>query len=237
MARAPAPGKFAAFAERAASQPAFISGAVVLFSLFCASIFLFAYVRVFDWRLIWLVDYADILKVGLVAIAFFSGIAWYLWAVFDDAYGWAKPGKGAGWRRYVIRAFWIGSMTYWAYVEYVSGQPRYALLASVFLSIVAVFLVARWTVRMSEPSHGPNVKDAVFLAFLLVVTVSLFGTAFGYYSRDAWRSIVQNAVIDGETLPGGRLIMLTSRHAVFYRDGITITVPASAVKRLESQKQ
>ena len=236
MARAPAGGKFSAVIERVSSQPAVISGAFVLFSLFCASIFLFAYVRVFDWRLIWLVDYADVLRIGVVALAFFSGIAWYVWAVFDDAYGWARPKQGAGWRRYGVRALWLGSMAYWLYVEYASGEARYTLVAFVFLSILMVFIVVWRAVKLGKETRL-NVRDAMFLAFLLIATVGLFGTAFGYYSRDAWRSIAQQVVLEGTELRGARLIMLTSRHAVFYVDGSTITVPAGAVKRMESRKQ
>jgi hypothetical protein len=236
MARAPAGSKFTALVERLASAPAVISGAVVLFSLLSASIFLFAYVRVFDWRLIWLVDYADVLRIGLVAIAFFSGIAWYVWAVFDDAYNWASPRNGAAWRRYLVRALWLGSMAYWLYVEYTSGEARYTLVAFVFLSILLVFVIAWRAVKLGESSRL-NVRDAMILAFLLIIAVGLFGTAFGYYSRDAWRSIEQRVVLDEVELRGARLIILTSRHAAFFHDGNTIIVPAMAVKRMESRKR
>src|SRR5262249_49870380 len=40
----------------------------------CSAIFLFGYLSVFDWRLIWIIDYSDILKVGLVAIAVLSSV-------------------------------------------------------------------------------------------------------------------------------------------------------------------
>jgi hypothetical protein len=45
-----------------------ISAIVVLLGVFNATVFLFAFLRVFDWRLIWMVEYADILKIGLVAV-------------------------------------------------------------------------------------------------------------------------------------------------------------------------
>jgi hypothetical protein len=43
--------------------------------------------------------------------------------------------------------------------------------------------------------------------------------------------------LEGETIGAGRLIMLTSRHAVLYVDGSTVVVPAAAVKRIESRRQ
>jgi len=37
--------------------------------------FLYAYLARFDWSLIWLVEYSDIFKVGLIVIGFLSGVA------------------------------------------------------------------------------------------------------------------------------------------------------------------
>ena len=50
-----------------------------------AVIFIAAYLRVFDWRLIWIIEYPDILKVALVTIAVFSGFSFYIWSAAADA--------------------------------------------------------------------------------------------------------------------------------------------------------
>ena len=155
------------------SQFALTSGAAAIFAVLCATIFLFAYVRVFDWRLVWLVDYSDVLKVGIVAIAFFSGLAIYVWLVLSDAYEVAKPGS-RGWMKYVVRTIWIGSMLYWLYREHETGEARYALVAFVFLSILMVFATAWWAVRTSA---RPEARGLMFLAFLCVLTVGILGTA------------------------------------------------------------
>jgi hypothetical protein len=225
-----------AFLDRASSQPAVISGAVLLFSLFCASVFLFAYVRIFDWRLIWLVDYTDILRIGLVAVAFFSGVAWYLWAVFDDASGFAeRKTERSHWRRYLIRGLWVGLIAYWLYVEYASGEARYTLVGFGALSILMILVVAWRAFKLSKQSPI-KIRDAILLVFLVIVSVGILGSSFGYYARDAWRSIEQQVDIEGSVLKGARLIMMTARHAVFYVDGTTLVVPASAVRKIQSRK-
>ena len=61
--------------------PAFIIGnfasvsAIGLFAITVYStIFVYAYLSMFDWRLIWIVEYSDILKIGLVALGIISGV-------------------------------------------------------------------------------------------------------------------------------------------------------------------
>src|SRR5262245_6096612 len=59
----------------------FVSGHFGVFSLLglvaavlCSTLFLYGYLTVFDWQLIWIIEYPDILKFGLVGLAVISGI-------------------------------------------------------------------------------------------------------------------------------------------------------------------
>lgn len=52
---------------------ALLSAGVILLGGFTASLFLAAYLRVFDWRLIWIIEPSDILKVGILSLALLSG--------------------------------------------------------------------------------------------------------------------------------------------------------------------
>ena len=40
----------------------------------------------FDWRLIWIIEYTDVLKVGLVAIAILSGLSASISPIVDNAF-------------------------------------------------------------------------------------------------------------------------------------------------------
>ena len=51
---------------------AVLSVALAVFGATTSIIFIAAYLRVFDWRLIWIIEYADVLKIGLIAVALFS---------------------------------------------------------------------------------------------------------------------------------------------------------------------
>jgi hypothetical protein len=52
---------------------AVLSVAITVFGATMAIIFIAAYLRVFDWRIIWVIEYADVLKVGLIVVAVSSG--------------------------------------------------------------------------------------------------------------------------------------------------------------------
>ena len=64
---------------------AILSVATVVFGATAAIIFIAAYLRVFDWRIIWIIEYGDILKIGLITVALFSGFAYYIWMATRDA--------------------------------------------------------------------------------------------------------------------------------------------------------
>ena len=38
----------------------------------CSTLFVYGYLSAFDWQLIWIIEYTDILKLGLVALALIS---------------------------------------------------------------------------------------------------------------------------------------------------------------------
>ncbi len=65
---------------------AVISAATTGVAACMAMVFLFAYLSVFDWNLIWIVEYTDIIKFCLIGVAILSSSSWFVFAVFDDVY-------------------------------------------------------------------------------------------------------------------------------------------------------
>src|ERR1700736_2591178 len=71
--------------EFASKNFALLSVSIAIFSAVMAIIFIAAYLRVFDLRLIWIIEYPDILKIGLTVVALFSGFSWYIFSSSQDA--------------------------------------------------------------------------------------------------------------------------------------------------------
>ena len=223
----------------ASSNFALFSAALIILSVFCATVFLYAYVRVFDWRLIWLVEYTDILKVGLIAIAFFSGFYIFVFVVVHDAFKTVvAKDDPAWWMKYIGPIAGAALFASFLYAEYKTDQPRYALVVSTFLSAAFVFPLMLWGAILRNNFRSMEGKYFILVLFPLMGSVATFGSTFGYYARDGGRGSEQDIVLeDKETLWDARLVMLTSRHAVIYHDGTTITVRADAIKRMVTRRQ
>jgi hypothetical protein len=64
---------------------AVLSVGIGVFGAAMAIIFIAAYLRVFDWRLIWIIEYSDVLKIGLIVVALLSGFSYWIWSGTRDA--------------------------------------------------------------------------------------------------------------------------------------------------------
>jgi hypothetical protein len=77
-----------------------------------------AYLRVFDWRLVWVIEYADVLKWGLVAIGVMSAfisLGWAMIDVVDDA-------VKANWRGIkIVGGIWVISFAGTLLANYLSA--------------------------------------------------------------------------------------------------------------------
>ncbi len=69
-----------------------IIGAVVF-----GTLFLGGYLGVFDWRLIWIIDYPDILKAGLVGTAAAASLVGIIGPVLESAYRMATERGASAW--------------------------------------------------------------------------------------------------------------------------------------------
>src|ERR1700681_2783984 len=65
-----------------------LSGAAVALGILLATTFLASYLTVFDWHLLWFVQYTDILTFGLVALGIISGSLVLLQACSQVIIGW-----------------------------------------------------------------------------------------------------------------------------------------------------
>lgn len=74
-----------------------LSAVLLVAAVAAGTFFLAGYLSVFDWRLIWVIEYADILKVGLVGLAAVAGLIGALAPLLHHLYLWGKKG---GWVLY-----------------------------------------------------------------------------------------------------------------------------------------
>ena len=217
---------------------AVLSVAITVFGATMAIIFIAAYLRVFDWKIIWVIEYADVLKIGLIVVALFSGFAYFIWSSASDAILLSNTQRDRSSLVWLFGLLLIGciSLGIYLYEDYHSTEPHYELHVWMHFAILALFLLFFIPMNMAKAFPNFTAKEAARLIFVFVAMVSTLGTAFGYYTRDTSGFNHDIFLKKGELHDVG-LVMLTSHHVVLYsKQKTVIVIPSDDVMRLEAKK-
>jgi hypothetical protein len=211
-----------------------ISAVAGVTALLGSTVFLYGYLSVFDWRLIWVIEYSDVLKFGLIIFAVLTGSVYFLQGYATDAYNavFSEDPKKRSW--------WAKAVTFWFFLSFGSkiltdetSEVHYYMLhimmhASILLfcavTIMAVSRFRSWKIR--TPQDWAN--DAVWV----VLVLSIFGQTFGYYTRDM-NGFKHDVILKGVEMKDMGVVMITSHHTVLYSDkGDVIVVPSADVNQI-----
>ena len=192
-----------------------------------------AYLRVFDWHLIWIIDYPDVIKWGLVTLAVISAFALSGWSIIDDAIVWVSSNnyKPAIW----LAAFWSISLAVWLLIDYRSQEPHYSLTFFLHLTVFMLTITAvniAQTVRL----YPTNITRHVIAdAFFIIFSAGIIGTMIGYMLRDGWgfqHHVDTKSTVDYRSVG---LVMITSRYVVIWDRDHAVILPAEDVTKIEGQ--
>jgi hypothetical protein len=124
---------------------ALVSAAITVLSACMVMVFLFAYLSVFDWNLIWIVEYSDIIKFSLIGVAFMSGSAFFVFTIFANDHDWLifdiKHSRTTIIAIFATQVLILAAYLY--YDIYVVSNPTieyhiYVFLSNVFLILFAI---------------------------------------------------------------------------------------------------
>jgi hypothetical protein len=222
-----------------------LSALVVVFAVSASTVFLFAYLSVFDWRLIWFIEYSDLLKVGLIVLGIAAGSLFpFTFLVLGASAGHVIDKKSG-------RNLWVSVLLGFIlifvtamYVDWNNEQKR-ALDISIFVSGAWTLGVIFWLARSAEilraaitsPTPGPAVLGLGLLWIAIgSFTALLWGGTFGFYARDS-DGFRQDVTLKNEELKQVGVIMVTSHHVILYSDRKTIVVPSSDVVKIEAGRR
>jgi hypothetical protein len=219
---------------------ALVSAAITVLSACMVMVFLFAYLSVFDWNLIWIVEYSDIIKFSLIGVAFTSGSAFFVFTIFDHAHKWLIVDIKQ--RRTII--IWFLSMyvlllAFNLYNDiYVASNPTigyhiYASLAYVFLILFAISCMEIYKLKAGENISLWWVGQTLCS---LIILIGFFGRAYGLRIRDisdirhevimreqgSWRHIFGDATI----------VLLTSHHTILKVGSTIVTLPSNDIAQI-----
>ncbi len=208
-----------------------IGGLTVLLG---STIFLFGYLLVFDWRLIWVIEYSDVLKFALVIFGFLTGMGLGLQAYVQNAYT-VVFGKEEIPRKLIILGFTLSFVGHMLHDE-TSSESYYALHIFAHISVLMLGGLTAWSVKSYRDKlwQTQGLRGWMADAAVLVFALSIFGQTFGYYTRDM-SGFKHDVFLKDRELKDAGVIMITTHHSVLYIDGKVIIAPSADVSQIVSK--
>lgn len=216
---------------------AILSALAAVVGALCSTIFLYAYLSVFDWHLIWIIEYGDILKFGLVVVAIISGFFYWIYSIADDVIVWMTPDAD---RDHTAKKV-LGAMFFLSFASFItsdetSNNPHFALHFYMHLSVIVVGFLSWYVVVLSRNGFTFNARTILNDLSFFVIAMGIFGHTLGFYVRD-FGDYRQDVTLKDNTLQNVRIIMITSHHIMLYANGQTITVPSGDVTKIVSKPE
>jgi hypothetical protein len=199
----------------------------------CSTIFLYSYLSIFDWQLIWIIDYSDIFKVGLVALGALSGFIIIVQGALHFFVGLTKL-KGS---QRIAEILGVCSVAVLVLAVAMLGEWKstgsiflYWLMAPPALLLLAFCFVV---VRVMTHSLVLTAERIIVLSMLLVGAVSFSGLGVGLVTKlSLARALHYDVFLKDREVSDLRLVLFTSHHAVFDTGEFLIVLPTSEIIKM-----
>jgi hypothetical protein len=231
----PAPGVAAAQALQFIRENfVLVSAAALLIGVALATTFLAAYLSIFDWHLIWFVQYTDIITFGLIALGIVSGSVTFLQNIAQIVLGGVTPKqRRAGLIIIAVLATAGIAFSIWGAVH--RGEGYFHILSgSVTLgtALALIFVIAAHI----EARSLPTAIQCMFMLLLLVIGAGSLGRWLGESVKET-SDFNQNVSLKDQTLNDVKLVIVMSRHTVLLKDRILYVVPTGDISKFQTSHE
>jgi hypothetical protein len=210
-----------------------VSAAAALLGVTFATTILASYLSVFDWHLIWFIQYPDIITFGLIAVGVVSGLVTVLQTIAQAVVaGFEVESRTRRNGIIVIGASLIVLLAGSVWTSKEKGEG----LAHIFSGVealggtIALFAIV---VMLFRKRKMPNSLQAVMLASLFVGLAFVLGQWLGATVRET-SDFNQDVYLKDQTLPNVKLIIVMSRHAVLYKADVLYVVPTGDILKFRT---
>lgn len=211
---------------------ALVSTASLLISVSLATIFLSAYLSVFDWHLMWFVQYTDIITFGLLALGILSGSITFLQGLAQTVLGGRTPQQRRNGLIVVVLLTVVGTAALvWDAVH--KGEGYFHILCAAVtlgLAIMLVLIVAKQVEARKLPTAG----QCFSMLLLLVIFAGSLGQWLGRVVTETSEFNQDIALKDkDQMLTNAKLIIVMSRHTVLAKEDALYVLPTSDITRFQ----
>jgi hypothetical protein len=208
-----------------------LSAVAAVVGITFATTFFGAYLAVFDWRLLWYVQYTDVLTFGVIAIGVISGSLATLQSFTQTILN-VKNMEGRRKRWWIVGiCLVVGFSTasnVWTAIH--NGQPYthillgYAVLGfGLLIVLVVIFLISagKW----------PTAVQCVMLMVSCTMWCLSFGQWLGLTVQQVGKEV--EIVVKDKNLSGVKIIAILARHTMLLQNNVILVVPTADISEFK----
>jgi hypothetical protein len=215
----------------------FLVLSTVITSLLTALTFIFivSYVSVFDFSIVWIIEYSDILKFIFIALGITSGLVSLLFSISKITILSLQTTRN----KIVFFVFIILLLANCAqdmwFHRQIEGRWFYSIMVftSYVLIIFLIFAVRDFIIKFPDM----NKLDTFATVAMSIVAISAFGTTYGLSVKFSGPNHNDVWVKDAQTLHEATIIMILSHHSIFQVGQKIVTIPSANVLRIVHASQ
>lgn len=215
-----------------------ISALGILAGVTLATVFLYAYLSVFDWHLFWLVQYPDILTFALVAIGIVGGLTTFFGTVIEGIL--VHTGILSGKPNYVyiiaLALVYAFGFALTIYLEHMTADPRYMHIVLAWSSVIAFVFAVVVFARIVHLGVHTSGWLVVWALLTLTSGTYIFGLWLGFSVLETG-GYDQDVYLKSQTINQVKIVLVMSHHTILYKDRILFVIPTADVQQIVSTPQ
>jgi hypothetical protein len=206
-----------------------VSGSALIFGVVLASTFVTSYLTVFDWHLLWFVQYTDIITFGLLGLGIVSGSLIILQTLTQNVINMFSLKKD-GQMRWVwgLALFAVAYVVFAMWSAIHRGEGYFHIVWS-FIALGVGVIVILQIVGYVTTGTVPNIAQFTFLVVLVLAGAGALGQWLGYSVLETEKP--QDVKLKESEMNGVKVVIVMSRHTIFIKDTDLFIVPTNDIKQ------
>jgi hypothetical protein len=207
---------------------AIISVGAIVVGIIFATIFLYAYLSIFDWRLFWFVQYQDILTFALIALGAFGGFSTFLISAADIFFSSKLTPRSIA----VLFIISLAMLGVYLLLEHATRNPNYSHVIIGYLTVVMVVSLELLILETFMSGRKPTSRWIAFIAIAAIAATAVVGVSLALsvsLSRDRDSDVY---LVSGKSIDKATVVLMMSHHTILYKDGTTYVVPTTDISQV-----
>jgi hypothetical protein len=213
----------------------FVSGIAVAAGLAFSTIFLSAYLFVFDWHLIWFVQSVDVLTFGLIAAGLIGSSLLLLYGMSHNVLSIRMPDGKLNWHLIIISSVAATLLlAFQIYGTHAGADPHYFHIVAGWVTIFSVVSILFVVGSHFDAGTWPTLPQSIGILFGAITATTSFGNWTALVVVES-PEIAQDVVTKDQTLRGVKVVIVMSRHTVLLQNDDLLVIPTADITQFKGK--